>query len=186
MPESLIHREPLVAWLLRGARSCASMEDCGGMVGISSDTIRSWLRRGKDAVEKSQATSTNVPEKEFVYAKFFADWTQARAEARVSVLEDLRDHHDWRAKVQWITRTSEDYKDVDKKQIEITGANGGPIEMSQLVLAAVQKLDQKDAKIALEKREEFKRIEAGDAVEAMDRSGIAHSLLAGDNNAEDV
>ena len=52
----------------------------------------------------------------------FADWTQARSEARVTLLEDLRDHHDWRAKVQWLARTSEEYKDVDKKQIEITGA----------------------------------------------------------------
>ncbi len=157
----LIHKEQLVAWLLRGARAGASMSDCSDMVGISSGTITTWLHRGQEAVAKSQLTETNVPEDDFAYAKFFADWTQARSEARVDVLEDLRDHHDWRAKVQWLARTSDDYKDVDKKQIEITGANGGPIEMSQLILAAVQKLDMADAQAALEKREQFIALEAG-------------------------
>ena len=157
---ALIEREELVAWLLRGAKAGASMADCGEMVGIDGGTISTWLKRGREAVSLSQATETNVPDKDFVYAKFFADWSQARAEARVSLLEDLRDHHDWRAKVQWLARTSDQYKDVDKKQIEITGAGGGPIEMSQLVLAAVQNLDKAKSDEKLQRREEFKQLEA--------------------------
>lgn len=158
---SLIEREQLTAWLLRGARSGASMADCGDMVGISPTTISKWLARGQEAVQISQETETNVPDSEHPYARFFADWKQARAEARVSVLEDLRDHHDWRAKVQWIARTSDEYKDVDKKQLEITGANGGPIELSQLIVAAVSKLDAVEAQEKLAKQTEFKALESG-------------------------
>ena len=154
-PRGLIHKEQLVAWLLRGAKAGASMSDCSDTVGISAGTISTWLQRGSAAVSKSQRTETNVPEDDYAYAKFYADWKQARSEARVDVLEDLRDHHDWRAKVQWLARTSDEYKDVDKKQIEITGANGGPIEVSQLILAAVHKLDMADAQVAMEKREQL-------------------------------
>ena len=159
--ESLIHKEPVIIWLLKGSRSGASMVDCAGMVGVSPSTVSGWLRRGKAAVDRSQAIQENVPEDDFAYAKFFADWTQARSEARVTVLEDLRDHHDWRAKVQWLARTSDEYKDVDKKQIEITGANGGPIEVSQLILSAVAQLDKADAQAAIERRQEFRQLEVG-------------------------
>ena len=166
---SLIDREELIAWLLRGARAGASLEDCGGMVGIAGSTISGWLRRGRDAVTLSQQTEKNVPDSEYAYAKFFADWEQARCEARVSLLEDLRDNHDWRAKVQWLARTSEQYKDVDKKQIEITGAGGGPIEMQQLVLAGIQKLDAVKAQEKLDRQEEFKKLEAGDAIVVLNK-----------------
>ena len=168
--KGLIHKEQLVAWLLRGARAGASMSDCSDMVGISAGTITTWLQRGRDAVAKSQLTETNVPDYDFAYAKFFADWSQARSEARVNVLEDLRDHHDWRAKVQWLVHTSDDYVDVDKKHVEITGAKGGPIEMSQLILAAVSQLDRAEATAAFEKREEFMALENGDTTEPLERS----------------
>ena len=68
--ESLIHKEPLVTWLLRGSRAGASMVDCAGMVGVSADTVSGWLRRGKAAVDKSQTIQENVPEDDFAYAKF--------------------------------------------------------------------------------------------------------------------
>ena len=159
MSKALIHKEELVSWLLRGAQAGSSLEDCGSMVGVSGGTIGAWLRRGKEAIAISQESEVDVPEEEFAYAKFAADFEQAQSIGRVYVLEDLRDHHDWRAKVQWLARTSDQYKDVDKKQIEITGAGGGPIDIGLLVSGAVAQLDAADQAAELARVEEFRRLE---------------------------
>ena len=151
MANSIIHNKEMVDWLLRGARAGGTYEDCGDMIGISGATVSRWVSRGESAIEEAMAREELVSEDDWVYAQFYLDFKQARAVARVGVLEDLRDHQDWRAKVQWLARTSDHYKDVDKKQIEITGANGGPLELGVLVSDAVRQLDDAD-RLAEERR----------------------------------
>lgn len=92
-------------------------------VGIRSDTLRDWLKRG-------------AREEGTIYADFsdLMDQAEAEAEARDVALIGKAGQEDWRALAWRLERRGKERWRTSAEH-EHTGAKGGPIELMQVVSA---------------------------------------------------
>lgn len=98
-------------------------------VGVSESTIYYWLQRGSKEILRLESNPRSKPlEKEKPYVDFFYDMKRAENQSEVRAVSSwqtaMRD--DWRAAREFLARR---FPDRWSPRLEITGAEGNPIEL---------------------------------------------------------
>lgn len=111
--------------------------------GLHPQTIHTWRRRGSDPNYAPEGVEFD--EDGFTldfYGDFARDTTIAMAQAEVEAVGSLKDHfdRDWRAAAEFLQRKFPERWNP-KVVMELSGKDGGPIEVSESKEAFLSKID---------------------------------------------
>lgn len=142
------------------ARSGAFVETSAAYVGVSGKTLREWIKRGRMEIHRRESGVPHPPERsgeeianDEMCAELVMRMDQALSECEVSALAMVgkaAQLGDWRAAAYLLERRWPDR--WGKKQIEISGKGGGPIEVVSWA-DAVKKAIQESGKDVSEDKE---------------------------------
>lgn len=112
-------------------------------VGISPNTYQGWKRKGRpQEIYDDDGNLVDAIYPDTIYGRFVQAINQAEAEAEIHAVESLKDafSDDWRAAEAFLSRKFPQRWNP-KVQMEVTGKDGGAIEVQQKRQALFEQLD---------------------------------------------
>lgn len=123
------------------------LEDACGLVGIVKQTAYNWLQWGEAALLEAGGNLREVPEEQRAYAEFLDAVTRAEATAisnNLLIIERAAAEDrpgDWRAAAWFIERRKPRTWGKQEQRHELTGADGGPVQVEHLAHLSDAELD---------------------------------------------
>ena len=119
-------------------------EDACDLVGVTSRTGYNWLEWGEEALTGAENDLDAVPEEKQPYAQFFHT-VRARAAAAIArnlaIIQQAAQKQvdgDWRAAEAFLKMRRPDTWGMRKQSTELSGPDGGPVEVSWLEAVAAE------------------------------------------------
>ena len=127
---SLLNDE-LSAIIIEDMMDGHSLVDAAATAGLNVATLRDWQTKGVQAQRALDEKGTAVPENRTAMVQFSIDIKAAKAYARRLPMANIRraGGESWQASAWLLERTAPQEYGRQLKQ-EITGANGGPVELA--------------------------------------------------------
>lgn len=116
--------------IVSAVRGGAYLDDASAYAGISRHTLFSWLRQGRAAAERLDEGET-LSDREERLLNFLNAVEKARADASIRnlmVIQQAAQEGNWQASAWYLERTNPK-KWGRHETVEITGAEGGPIQV---------------------------------------------------------
>jgi hypothetical protein len=119
-------RRDVCAMLERGESITATCK----FTGISIATFHNWRKRGEDLIDRARLTTSGVPRPEQDYVRWALEVNRARAitESRLRALAEEGAKKDGRVALMMLERMFP-ASWSERSRLEVTGAEGGPIEI---------------------------------------------------------
>lgn len=127
------------------------LDDAASMAGISRQTLFRWLAWGRDANEREEGGET-LNDRDTLYRDFCDAVEKARADAvmrNVGIIQKAAQDGSWQASAWYLERTNP-RKWGRHETVEITGAEGGPIQVETTVKDALRAKFEAAERAALE------------------------------------
>lgn len=120
-------RNTIIIWMRQGSYARAAAES----VGVGESTLYHWLEEGEGDAKKGVASEKR---------EFWEAFTRARAEGEVGLVADVRSmaKKDGRLALEMLARRNP--KQWGRRRLEVTGADGGPIESADTPAVDYDKL----------------------------------------------
>lgn len=135
------------------------LETAAAYCGISTDTVRGWVKRGEQEAQRLKADSTAWPiksETEFMELAIAIRQAQATSEIRDVMLIGNAARDQWQAAAWRLERRYPD-KWGKKERHELTGADGGPVQIEEVRAKLLQKFNE----LGIEEPEEIEKLQEG-------------------------
>lgn len=132
-------------------RSGAYLDDAAMFAGVSRSTVMKWLARGRKA-EDAQEHGEQLDEQDLRCLSFYMDVEAARAEAAVrnlALVQAAAQNGVWQAAAWYLERTNP-RKWGRHETVEVTGADGGPIQVEHSVKDTLRAKFEQAERVALE------------------------------------
>lgn len=132
-------------------RSGAYLDDAAMFAGVSRSTVMKWLARGRKADDARQEGAPLDEQDELCHG-FFVAVEAARAEAAVrnlALVQAAANNGVWQAAAWYLERTNP-RKWGRHETVEITGADGGPIQVEHSVKDTLRAKFEAAERVALE------------------------------------
>jgi hypothetical protein len=116
--------------IVSAVRGGAYLDDASAYAGISRHTLFLWLRQGRAAAERLER-GESLSEREERLLNFLNSVEKARADAAIRnlmVIQQAGQEGNWQASAWYLERTNPK-KWGRHETVEITGAEGGPIQV---------------------------------------------------------
>jgi transposase len=114
------------------------VDDAAAMAGVHRATVFRWIAKGRDVIEKRDA-GEQLDDNEQLYGDFCDAVEKARADAtlrNIGVIQQAASDGTWQAAAWYLERTNPK-KWGRHETVEITGADGGPIQVQHSVKDAL-------------------------------------------------
>lgn len=139
-------------------------------LGISRFTYYGWMRKGEpEDVTDADGNVIGTVYPDTRYGRFHRDMDNAQAGAEINAVEAMTSHFedDWRAAAEFLARKFPERWNP-KVAVELTGKDGGPVEIDSKREALFAKLDslviEGEERSEIEFGDEAKAIEPGDDI----------------------
>ena len=152
----------VVTGIQAALRAGLGVERASDYVGINVRTVKGWLARGRAAITASIDNDAPIPAEDQLYATFASEVDTSRAHAiarNITTVQTasqngkpvldrngavqfdrdgnvVREPGDWRAAAWWLEHVHPD-EFGRTSRVELTGANGGPVEMESVVVGQI-------------------------------------------------
>jgi hypothetical protein len=116
--------------IVSAVRGGAYLDDASAYAGISRHTLFSWMRDGRAAAEREEQGEL-LSEREQRLVNFLNAVEKARADASIRnlmVIQQAAQEGNWQASAWYLERTNPK-KWGRHETVEITGADGGPVQV---------------------------------------------------------
>lgn len=107
--------------------------------GIVYESLRAWRARGRDAIKEAGGDINAVPDADKPHAAFAVALEKAEAqaiEARVKRIANAGKEGYWQADAWWLERVHPE-QFARTQRTEITGQNGGPVQVAGTLAGAI-------------------------------------------------
>lgn len=131
-----------VQTVLDALKAGLGIDTAAQYAGIGQRTVKDWLAKGRAALEAADMNDAPIPIEDLHYADFSKEVDTARAQAIARNITAIQQAaaRDWRAAAWWLERVHADqFAARDTRTVELTGADGGPIDMhsEHVVIGAI-------------------------------------------------
>ena len=117
--------------LVECARVGMLLQGCADRAGVTRYTLDNWLKRGQDASEQLEQGQP-VPDTEHAYVDLFSAFKKARGDREAEAHVKIRNGEEhWQAQAWWLERTMPMEYGRRFVRMEMTGKDGGPIEVAE-------------------------------------------------------
>jgi hypothetical protein len=138
--------------IVSAVRAGSYLDDAASMAGIGSSTLFLWLATGRQANEKRENGEV-LTDRETLCMEFLEAVERARAEAtlrNIAIIQKAAQDGTWQAAAWYLERTNPK-KWGRHETYEVTGADGGPVQVEVSSKDTLRAKFETARKVALEK-----------------------------------